>query len=63
MSLVYVTGGSGVGTPADRDDEWELAWHATAELSNARYGALIVDATPPPSKVVDNLLTALDLPT
>ncbi|MEV0804413.1 AAA family ATPase [Kribbella sp. NPDC050281] len=40
-----------------------LAWHATAELNNARYGALIVDATPPPSKVVDNLLTALDLPT
>jgi predicted ATPase len=52
MPLVYVTGGSGVGKSA-----------VCGELRRRGYDAIIVDATPPPSKVVDNLLTALDLPT
>ncbi|MDX6241828.1 MAG: hypothetical protein QOG10_6652 [Kribbellaceae bacterium] len=39
-----------------------LAWHANVDADNLRFGALLIDASPPVAEVVDQLLTELDLP-
>jgi hypothetical protein len=46
------------------DDELHrvLAWHATVDADNQRYGAILVDAARPITEVVDDLLTRLHLP-
>jgi hypothetical protein len=47
------------------DDELRriLDWHAAVDADNLRFGAHLIDATPPVTEVVDHLLAALDLPT
>jgi hypothetical protein len=39
-----------------------LAWHANVDADNSRFGAVLIDASGPVAEVVDELLTALDLP-
>jgi hypothetical protein len=39
-----------------------LEWHANVDADNSRFGAVLIDASGPVEDVVDELLTALDLP-
>jgi hypothetical protein len=39
-----------------------LDWHATVDIDNQRYGAILVNAARPITEVVDDLLTRLHLP-
>jgi len=39
-----------------------LAWHATVDADNHRYGAILVNAARPTADIVDDLLTRLHLP-
>ncbi|GAA1650727.1 AAA family ATPase [Kribbella alba] len=38
-----------------------LAWHANVDADNRRFGAILIDASPPVTEVVDHLLTELEL--
>lgn len=55
--------GGRVNSFGSTDDELArvLAWHASVDADNARYGAVLIDASGPVEDVVDELLTALDL--